>query len=67
MPKPAASLRISNTGVAVPASAGQLPPDGIPSLRQRLRLLLEPDARVEEQAEKGWILVTIHIPLKNSQ
>lgn len=57
-------ITLSNTGVAVPTSADQAPPDGIPSLRQRLHLLLGAGARVEEHAEQGWIRVTIHIPLK---
>lgn len=60
-------VTLSNTGVAVPIAAGQPPPNGIPCLQQRLRLLLGPDARVEEQAENGWISATVHIPLMDSK
>jgi len=56
-------ITLSNTGTAVPIAAGQAPPNGIPALRQRLRLLLGPEALVEEQTDNGWIRVTIHIPL----
>ena len=60
-------VTLSNTGVAVSLAADQAPPNGIPRLQQRLRLLLGPDARVEEQAENGWIRATIHIPLKGAK
>ncbi|MES2925140.1 MAG: histidine kinase [Verrucomicrobiota bacterium] len=60
-------ITLSNTGEAVPIAAGQGTADGIPSLRQRLRLLLGPEARVEEQTDNGWIRVTIHIPLGKAE
>lgn len=60
-------ITLSNTGVAMPTFADQAPPDGIPSLRQRLILLLGPGARVDENAEHGWIRIAIHIPLKDTK
>lgn len=56
-------VTLSNTGERVPPPGNQQPDNGIHSLSQRLTLLLGPQARVEQQTENGWILVTIHIPL----
>ena len=59
-------VTVSNTGEQQPSDSS-LPPDtGITALRQQLHLLLGQRARVERQADNGWLRVTIHIPLPAS-
>ncbi|RYD46490.1 MAG: hypothetical protein EOP85_07325 [Verrucomicrobiaceae bacterium] len=36
---------------------------GLQALDYRLRLLLDPEVRVEQQSDNGWSRVTLHIPL----
>jgi hypothetical protein len=54
---------LSNTGEPDQIADDPHQRNSIPSLRQRLQLLLGPEARVEEQTDNGWIRVTIHVPL----
>jgi len=56
-------ITLSNPGESAPVSGHQVFGNGMPFLQQRLRLMLGPEARVDEQTENGWIRVTIQIPL----
>ncbi len=54
---------LSSTGQLVQPSKSDEASNGIPSLRQRLKLLLGKEARVDQLEDSGWIRVTILIPL----
>lgn len=56
-------VTVSNTGNLDIPEANPLEPPYLRSLRQRLHLLLGPQAVVDHQVEGGWMRVTIEIPL----
>ncbi len=56
-------VTVSNTGHQKTLEANPPEPASLRSLRQRLHLLMGPQAVVDHQVEGGWIRVTIAIPL----
>ncbi len=59
-------VTLSNTGEKASSEGDQDAEFGIRALRQRLRLLLGPQASVERHEADGWIRVTIQIPVQAS-
>jgi two-component system, LytTR family, sensor kinase len=59
-------ITVSHTGDRVSPDAHPPSGSGIRSLQQRLGLLLGPRVAVVQQTDKGWVRVTIHVPLAGS-
>ncbi len=60
-------VTVSNTGCWVTPADNSPGSKGLRTLRQRLTLLLGPQAQVEQQSDNGWVRVTIRIPLPKPQ
>jgi hypothetical protein len=58
-------LRVTVSHTSDRATTEDPPPPGkgVRALEQRILLLLGPQAAMERQVDKGWIRVTIHVPL----
>lgn len=56
-------VTVSNSGNQDPSEVNPSEPPSLRSLRQRLHLLMGPQAVVDHQIEGGWVRVTIDIPL----
>jgi LytS/YehU family sensor histidine kinase len=58
-------VTVSHTGKWSAPAGDHQPANGIDALRQRLKLLLGPQAQVDRQADDGWIRLMICIPVPN--
>ncbi len=61
--KKSLNITVSHTGDPVSTAVISSSGNGLHALEQRLGLLLGPQARVEQNSEKGWNRATIRVPL----
>ncbi len=59
-------LLVNVSSTKEPSSNGSQPErSGLQALDYRLRLLLGPEVRIEQQDDNGWHRVTVHVPLQH--